>query len=712
LGGFSIKRVVSRSGRTSEHGLQALEAAARRVIRSVEEAVLSTVIKSLDELCIDTLRTLSIDAVQKANSGHPGLPLGAAPMAYVLWQRHLRHNPRDPHWPDRDRFVLSAGHGCALLYSLLHLTGYDLTLDDLKAFRQWGSRTPGHPEVHLTPGVEATTGPLGQGTANAVGMAIAERFLAARYNRPGFEIVNHRTFCVVGDGDMMEGISSEAGSLAGHLKLGKLVYLYDDNRISLDGPTSQSFTEDVLRRYEAYGWQTLRVENGNTDLDAIDAAIRTAVSQEERPTIIAVRTTIGYGSPHKAGTSAAHGSPLGAEEVALTKKALGWEWSEPFTEPPDALKQFRTAVERGTHLQGEWERRFSAWAAANPDLAEEWRTARKGGLPAGWDSGMPSWKVGESLATRVAGGKAINKIAERVPWLLGGDADLSESTKTKIESAGDFDGQTGDGNNIHYGVREHAMAAIGNGLCYHGGVRPFVATFFCFSDYMRPAIRLAALNRLPTIFVWTHDSIGLGEDGPTHQAVEQLMSLRVMPFMTVIRPGDANETAEAWKAIMEHRDGAIGLVLCRQNLPVLDRSGARGDLSRGAYVLAEASGGAPKVILIATGSELHLAVEGRQKLEAEGIPARVVSMPCWEFFDQQPREYRDSVFPPSVRARLSIEAGVTLGWQKYVGDHGGSIGVDRYGASAPGDVVMREYGFTAEHVATFAKRLVGTGRQP
>jgi transketolase len=672
---------------------------------------LSTVIKSLDELCIDTLRTLSIDAVQKANSGHPGLPLGAAPMAYVLWQRHLRHNPRDPHWPDRDRFVLSAGHGCALLYSLLHLTGYDLTLDDLKAFRQWGSRTPGHPEVHLTPGVEATTGPLGQGTANAVGMAIAERFLAARYNRPGFEIVNHRTFCVVGDGDMMEGISSEAGSLAGHLKLGKLVYLYDDNRISLDGPTSQSFTEDVLRRYEAYGWQTLRVENGNTDLDAIDAAIRTAVSQEERPTIIAVRTTIGYGSPHKAGTSAAHGSPLGAEEVALTKKALGWEWSEPFTEPPDALKQFRTAVERGTHLQSEWERRFSGWAAANPALAEEWRTARKGGLPAGWDSGMPSWKVGDSLATRVASGKAINKIAEHVPWLLGGDADLSESTKTKIESAGDFDGPTGDGNNIHYGVREHAMAAIGNGLCYHGGVRPFVATFFCFSDYMRPAIRLAALNRLPTIFVWTHDSIGLGEDGPTHQAVEQLMSLRVMPFMTVIRPGDANETAEAWKAIMEHREGAIGLVLCRQNLPVLDRSGARGDLSRGAYVLAEASGGAPKVILIATGSELQLAVAGRQKLEAEGIPARVVSMPCWEFFEKQPREYRDTVLPPSVRARLSIEAGVTLGWQKYVGDHGGSIGVDRYGASAPGDVVMREYGFTAEHVATFAKRLVGSGRE-
>jgi transketolase len=671
---------------------------------------LSTVKKSLDELCVDTIRTLSIDAVQKANSGHPGLPLGAAPMAYVLWQRHLRHNPRDPHWPDRDRFVLSAGHGCALLYSLLHLTGYDLTLDDLKAFRQWGSRTPGHPEVHLTPGVEATTGPLGQGTANAVGMAIAERFLAARYNQPGHEIVNHRTFALVGDGDLMEGISSEAGSLAGHLKLGKLVYLYDDNHVSLDGPTSQAFTEDVLRRYEAYDWRVLRVENGNEDYDAIDAAIRTAISEQDRPTIIAVRTTIGYGSPHKAGTSAAHGSPLGKEEVLLTKKALGWEWTEPFYEPPEALETLRTAVERGVKLQADWERRFSSWAAANPSLAEEWRTARKGGLPGGWDAGIPSWKPGESVATRVAGGKALNAIAEHVPWLVGGDADLSESTKTKIESAGAFDGQTGEGNNIHYGVREHAMAAIGNGLSYHGGVRPFVATFFCFSDYMRPSVRLAALNRLPTIFVWTHDSIGLGEDGPTHQAVEHLMALRVMPDFTVIRPGDANETADAWKAIMEHREGAIGLVLCRQNVPVLDRSGARGDLSRGGYVFAEATGGSPKLILMATGSELQLAVAGRKTLEAEGIPTRVVSMPCWEFFDKQPREYRDDVLPPSVRARLSIEAGVTLGWQKYVGDGGGSIGVDRYGASAPGDVVMREYGFTAEHVVAFARRLLGSGR--
>jgi len=436
----------------------------------------------LDELCINTIRTLSIDAVQKANSGHPGLPLGASPMAYVLWQRHLRHNPRDPRWPDRDRFVLSAGHGCMLLYSLLYLTGYDLTLDDLKSFRQWGSKTPGHPEWHDTPGVEATTGPLGQGTANAVGMAIAERWLAHRFNRPGHTIVDHRTFCMVGDGDLMEGISSEAGSLAGHLKLGKLTYLYDDNHVSLDGPTSWSFTEDVLRRYEAYGWQVLRVENGNEDLTAIDESIRTAVSQEERPTFIAVRTTIGYGSPHKAGTSAAHGSPLGAEEVALTKKALGWEWQDPFHVPEEALRHFRAAVEKGIQEQAQWERRFEAFAKEYPDLAEQWRTQAKGALPAGWDAELPKWKTGESLATRVASGKAINAIAKTVPWLLGGDADLSESTKTKIEGQADFDGQTGAGNNIHYGVREHAMAAMANGMSYHGGVRPFVATFFCFSD--------------------------------------------------------------------------------------------------------------------------------------------------------------------------------------------------------------------------------------
>lgn len=667
---------------------------------------MSTVIKSLDELCVDTIRTLSIDAVQKANSGHPGLPLGSAPLAYVLWQRYLRHNPRDPQWPNRDRFVLSAGHGSMLLYSLLYLTGYDLTLDDLKAFRQWGSRTPGHPEMRLTPGVEATTGPLGQGAGNAVGMAIAERFLAHRFNRPGHEIVDHRTLALVSDGDLMEGVSSEASSLAGHLRLGKLTFFYDDNHVSLDGPTSWTFTEDVLRRYEAYGWQVLRVEKGDTDLEAIDTAIKTAVSQTERPTIIANRTTIGYGSPHKAGTSAAHGAPLGAEEVALTKKALGWEWTEPFFVPEESLRQFRTAIERGVKAQAEWERGFEAYAKDYPDLAEEWRMEWKGALPKGWDADLPQWKPGESLATRVASGKAINAIAKHVPWLLGGDADLSESTKTKIDGKVEFDGQTGAGNNIHYGVREHAMAAIANGMAYHGGIRPFVATFFCFSDYMRPAVRLAAVSELPTIFVWTHDSIGLGEDGPTHQAVEHLMALRAIPHFTIIRPGDANETAEAWRAAMEHREGPVGIVLCRQNIPVLDRSGAKGEVSRGGYILAEASGGRPRLILIATGSELQLAVGGRQKLEAEGIATRVVSMPSWEFFDRQPREYREDVLPPSVSARLSIEAGATLGWQKYVGEHGGSIGLDRFGASAPGGVAMRELGFTVDHVVEAAKGLL------
>jgi transketolase len=661
--------------------------------------------KSIEQLCVNTIRTLAIDTVQKANSGHPGLPLGAAPMAYVLWRRFLKHNPRDPRWADRDRFVLSAGHGCALLYALLHLTGYDLTLDDLKAFRQWGSRTPGHPEPLLTPGVEATTGPLGQGTSNAIGMAMAERALAARFNRPGHEIVNHRTFALVSDGDLMEGISSEAGSLAGHLKLGKLLYLYDDNHVTLDGPTSWSFTEDVGRRYEAYGWQVLHVEDGNTDLEGLEAAIRKATSQTQRPTLIRVRTTIGYGSPHKAGTNKAHGSPLGAEEVALTKKALGWEWTEPFFVPPEAQAHLRAAVERGIDAQKDWERRFAEYAKAFPDLAEEWSLERKGALPPGWDADLPSWKTGDSVATRDASHASINAIARRVPWLLGGDADLSESTKTRIEDGGDFDGQSGAGRNVHYGVREHAMASIANGMACHGGVRPLVATFFCFSDYMRPAVRLAAISELPVVFVWTHDSIALGEDGPTHQPVEHLMSLRAIPHLAIIRPGDPNETTAAWRAAMEHREGPVGLVLTRQKLPVLDRTTARGDLSRGAYVLAEASDGKPRVILIATGSEVALAVAARQTLEAGGLPTRVVSMPCWEYFDRQPREYRESVLPPEVRARLSIEAGVTLGWQKYVGDRGGSIGIDRFGASAPGEIVMRERGFTVEHVVRYAKDL-------
>ena len=664
--------------------------------------------KSLDRLCVDTIRTLAIDAVQKADSGHPGLPLGAAPMAYVLWQRHLNHNPRDPKWPDRDRFVLSAGHGCMLLYCLLHLTGYDLTMDDLKAFRQWGSRTPGHPEWLLTPGVEATTGPLGQGTANAIGMAIAERALAARFNRPGHEIVNHRTFALVSDGDVMEGVSGEASSLAGHLNLGKLTFLYDANQVTLDGPASLTFTEDVGRRYEAYGWQVLHVADGNTDLPAIHEALELAKLEMNRPTLIVVRTTLGYGSPHKAGTSEAHGSPLGKEEVVLTKKALGWKWEEPFFVPPEALAQFRTAVERGGKLQADWEKRFAEYEKGFPELAAEWRRRGKGELPEGWEAGLPEFKAGEKDATRTAAGKVENALAAKLPELIGGDADLGVSTNTGLKDGGNFDGQTGAGRNFHFGVREHAMAGIANGMAYHGGVRPFVATFFCFSDYMRPSVRLAALNELPVIFVWTHDSIGLGEDGPTHQPVEHLMSLRAMPGFTLIRPADAGEAREAWRTAILHRDGPVGLVLSRQKLPILDREklGSARGLSRGAYVLAEAGGGAPRILLIATGSEVSLALEARERLEGEGIPTRVVSMPSWELFDRQPREYRDEVLPPSVPARLAIEAGVALGWKRYVGDAGDSVSLDRFGASARGETVLKELGFNVDNVVRRARSLL------
>jgi transketolase len=671
---------------------------------------LSTVAKSIDELCVDTIRTLAIDAVQKANSGHPGLPLGAAPMAYVLWSRYLKHNPRDPEWPDRDRFVLSAGHGCMLWYCLLYLTGYDVSLDDLKAFRQWGSRTPGHPEYGLTPGVEATTGPLGQGTANAVGMAIAERYLARRFNRPGHEIVNHRTFAIVSDGDLMEGISNEASSLAGHLGLGKLTFLYDSNQVSLDGPTSMAFTEDVGRRYEAYGWQVLRVEDGNTDLDAIDGALSAAERETRRPTLIIVRTTIGYGSPNKSGTSEAHGSPLGPEEVVLTKKSLGWDpEQQPFYVPDDALAHFRTAVERGKQSHFEWSRAFEEWATANRELAEEWRRDLAGELPIGWDADLPKWKAGEKEATRAAAGKVLNLLAERVPALLGGDADLSVSTSTKLKSEEDFDGQTGEGRNLHFGVREHAMAGIANGMAYHGGIRPFVATFFCFSDYMRPSVRLSAVAELPVIFVWTHDSVGLGEDGPTHQPVEHLMSLRAMPNFTVIRPADPNEAAEAWRVAMQHSDGPVGLVLSRQKLPVIDpaKYAAPSGLARGAYVVAEGSRGSPRLILIATGSEVSLALEAREMLELDGISTRVVSMPSWELFAKQDPAYRDQVLPASVPARLSIEAGAKLGWERWVGDRGDSIGLERFGASAPGEVVLKELGFSVENVVAKAKTLVG-----
>lgn len=664
--------------------------------------------RSLELLCINTIRTLAIDAVQKANSGHPGLPLGAAPMAYVLWQRHLRHNPTDPHWPNRDRFVLSAGHGSMLLYTLLHLTGYDLTMDDLKAFRQWGSRTPGHPEVHLTPGVEATTGPLGQGTANAVGMAIAERLLAYRFNRPGHTLVDHRTYAIVSDGDLMEGISSEAASLAGHLKLGKLIYLYDDNHVSLDGPTSVTFTEDVAARYAAYDWHVQHVFNGDTDTDAIDAAITTAEAETTRPSIILVHTTIGYGSPNKHGKSEAHGSPLGVEEVKLTKQALGWDPERSFYIPEDALAHFRSAIERGQRAQAEWQARFEAYAGAFPDLAAEWQPTMRGELPADWDADVPTFGVNDAQATRQAGGKVLNAIAKRVPFLVGGDADLSVSTSTALKDAGSFDAQTGAGRNLHFGVREHAMGAIANGMAYHGGVRAFVSTFFVFSDYMRPAVRLAALNSLPVIFVWTHDSVALGEDGPTHQPVEHLMSLRAMPNLAVVRPADPNETAAAWRWAMTHRDGPVAIVLTRQKVPVFDPgtlSPASG-LTCGAYVLVDAAGGPLQAIIIATGSEVHVALAARELLAKDGIRARVVSMPCWETFEAQSLEYRELVLPAAVTARVSVEAGVTFGWSRWVGDRGVAIGIDRFGASAPGEVNMENFGFTAAHVADAVRTLV------
>ena len=665
--------------------------------------------EGIELLSINTIRTLAIDAVQKANSGHPGLPLGAAPMAYVLWQRHLRHNPKDPHWPNRDRFVLSAGHGSMLLYALLHLTGYDVTMDDIKSFRQWESRTPGHPEARMTPGVEATTGPLGQGTANAVGMAIAERMLAHRFNRPGHAIVDHRTYAIVSDGDLMEGISGEAASLAGHLKLGKLIYLYDCNHVSLDGPTSLAFsTEDVAARYAAYGWQVLRVDKGDTDIEAIDAAIKTAEAETARPSMIVIQTTIGYGSPHKQGTSKAHGSPLGVEEVALTKKALGWDPDRFFYIPETAAAHLRVAVERGQRAQAEWQQRFDAYAKAFPDLAAEWQQGLRGELPKGWDTDLPSWKPGDAEATRTAGGKALNAIAARVPWLIGGDADLSGSTDTSLKDAGSFDGQTGAGRNLHFGVREHTMGAIANGIAYHGGLRPFVATFFVFSDYMRPAVRLAALNELPVIFVWTHDSIGLGEDGPTHQPIEHLMALRAMPFLHVVRPGDAAEAVEGWRWAMTHRDGPVAFVLTRQKLPVIDRTrfAPASGVARGAYVLADADGGAPQAIIIATGSEVSVALGARELLAKDGIRARVVSMPCWETFETQGVEYRESVLPPAVQARVSVEAGVTFGWHRWIGDAGIAIGVDRYGSSAPGEINMEKFGFTADKVARTVRSLV------
>ena len=660
----------------------------------------------LSKRCIDTIRTLAIDAIQKADSGHPGLPMGAAPMAYVLWQNHMRHNPRDPRWPDRDRFVLSAGHGSMLLYGLLHLTGYDLSMDELQSFRQWGSKTPGHPEWGLTPGVDATTGPLGQGAANAVGMAMAERHLAHRFNRPGHDIVDHYTYALISDGDVMEGVAAEAASLAGHLGLGKLIYLYDYHDVTLDGPADLTFTEDVCRRYESYGWHVQRVEQGDTDIDAIDAALSAARAERARPSLILVHTTIGYGSPAKAGTSGAHGAPLGADEVAATKRALGWEPDARFLIPDDVRAHMGQAAERGARAQATWEARFSAYAEAHPALAADWRACMSGALPAGWDADLPTWDVGAQVATRSAASKVQQVIAARVPWLLGGDADLGGSTKTVIADGGDFDGHSGAGRNVRYGVREHAMGAISNGLHYHGGIRPFASTFFVFSDYMRPSVRLAALNHQPVIYVWTHDSIGVGEDGPTHHPVEHLMALRAMPNLHLVRPADANEARDAWRYAMARTEGPTALVLSRQNLPVLDRSAAGvGAPDQGAYVLADAE--RIDAIIIATGSEVALAMEARALLAREGVSVRVVSMPCWDRFRDQGDDYREAVLPAAITARVAVEAGVTFGWEAWIGLQGVAVGLDRFGASAPGDVLMTELGFTPERVAAAVHQAIG-----
>ena len=671
----------------------------------------------LDRLAVDTIRTLSIDGVQKANSGHPGAPMGAAPMAYALWTCHLRHAPSTPTWPNRDRFVLSAGHASMLLYSLLHLTGYDVSLDDLKAFRQWGSITPGHPEVGLTPGVEATTGPLGQGLADAVGMAIAERRLAAEFNRDGHEIIDHRTYVICSDGDLQEGITAEASSLAGHLRLAKLIVLYDDNRVQLDGPTAWAFSEDVLARYDAYGWHTQRVEDGN-DLAAINAAIE-AAKADDRPSMIAVRTHIGFGSPNKQDTQKAHGSPLGPDEVRLTKEAYGWDPDKTFYVPDEALARFRGAVGAGETLVSEWDARFYAYRDAFPEAAAELRRRMTGaGLAAGWDAALNVYETGSEVATRNASQDVIQTLSGPLPELFGGSADLSESNLTDVKALGpDHFEADHAGRNLRFGVREHAMGGIVNGIACHGGFLPYGATFLTFSDYMRGAVRLAALSSLHLVYVWTHDSVGLGEDGPTHQPVEHYAALRAIPNLWFVRPGDANETVAAWALAVERPsiegagNGPVALALTRQKLPTLPGTSelAREGVRRGGYVLRDAAGGTPQLILIATGSELQLAVHAAESLEADGIPTRVVSLPCWERFEAQDAAYRDQVLPPAVRRRVTVEAGVPLGWERWAGDEGAIIGIDHFGASAPAGTIFREFGFTAERVAEAGRAVVRDG---
>jgi transketolase len=661
----------------------------------------------IEKLCINNLRMLAVDMVEKAKSGHPGMPMGAAAMAFVLWTKFLRHNPGNPSWPNRDRFVLSAGHGSALLYSLLYLTGYDLPLEELKNFRQWGSKTPGHPEFGHTTGVEVTTGPLGQGIANAVGMAIAERHLASYFNRPGYDIVDHYTYAILSDGDLMEGLSHEAASLAGHLKLGKLICLYDDNHISIEGPTEITFTEDRAQRFEAYEWHVQRVSDGN-DTEALAAAIRAAQVQKEKPSIIMVRTHIGYGCLHKQDSPSAHGEPLGAEETKLTKENLGWP-QEPFYIHEQAAAYFRRAIENGKSCEAKWRGLFDSYAGKFADMADVYRQWMKGQFQKGWDKDIPVFPADEKgMASRAASGTVLNAIAANLTNLIGGSADLAPSTKTLINGAGDFSPDNYGGRNLHFGVREHVMGSILNGMALHGGVVPYGATFLVFSDYMRPPVRLAAMMGLQVVYVFTHDSIGVGEDGPTHQPIEHLAVLRAIPGLTVIRPADANETAEAWRCALGQIKGPTAMILTRQNLPTLNRqklSPADG-LSRGAYILADAGGSGPDVILIASGSEVHLALEAAVKLQGKGVNTRVVSMPSWELFEAQPEEYRHKVLPPHITARVAIEAGITQGWHRYVGDKGKIVGIDHFGASAPAQILFKEFGFTVDNLIDTVLQLV------
>jgi len=664
---------------------------------------------SIDNLAVSTIRTLSIDMINQANSGHPGLPMGAAPMAYELWAKHLKHNPANPHWFDRDRFILSAGHGSALLYSLLHLAGYGLGIEELKRFRQKGSKTPGHPEFGHTVGVEATTGPLGQGIGMAVGMAMAERHLAATYNREGHEIIDHFTYALCGDGDLMEGVAAEAASMAGHMGLGKLVVLYDSNDISLDGHLSFAFTESVAKRFESYGWQYLRVEDGN-DLAAIGAALEEAKTDLHRPTLIEVRTIIGYGSPNKQGTKAVHGSPLGEEETALTKQAYGWA-HEPFTVPSEVEAHFAKIKDEGQTEEAAWNERYEAYKEAHPELAAQLELAIKGELPEGWDKDLPSYTTDmKAQATRETSGAALNAIAKNLPTLFGGSADLASSNNTTLKDFPVFDVKDYAGRNIWFGVREHAMGAAMNGISLHGGVRVYGGTFFVFSDYLRPAIRMAALMGQPVIYVFTHDSIAVGEDGPTHEPIEQLASLRAMPGLTIMRPADGNEVSEAYRYAIEQDEAPVAMVLTRQALPVLEgtKEKARDGVRQGAYVLADPANGAkPQAILIATGSEVHLAVKAQAALAEKGIHVRVVSMPSWDRFEQQPKEYKDKVLLPDVTARVAIEMGSPFGWERYVGDGGTIIGIPTFGASAPGGQLIEDFGFTVDNVVAHTMRVMG-----